>query len=59
MDNRIKLRDGRTLGYADLGGLGRQFARSIPSCRPEFYRQEGHLSLFVNHYEAVLSAMVC
>ena len=38
--------------------MGRYVASSIPSSRAKFYPKEGHLSLFVNHYEAVLSAMV-
>jgi pimeloyl-ACP methyl ester carboxylesterase len=38
--------------------MGRHVATSIPDCRAKFYPQEGHLSLFVNHYEDLLSAMV-
>lgn len=38
--------------------MGRHVAESIPDCRAKFFPQEGHLSLFVNHYEELLSAMV-
>jgi pimeloyl-ACP methyl ester carboxylesterase len=38
--------------------MGRNMAKSIPDCRATFYPHEGHVSLFVNHYEELLSAIV-
>jgi pimeloyl-ACP methyl ester carboxylesterase len=38
--------------------MGRYVANSIPDCRCTFYPYDGHVSLIVNHFEEVLSAMV-
>ena len=38
--------------------MGRFVARSMPGCRATFYPHDGHVSLIVNHYEEVLSAVV-
>jgi len=39
--------------------MGRYQANTIPNCRAKFYSSEGHIFLVVNHYEEILSAMVC
>jgi pimeloyl-ACP methyl ester carboxylesterase len=38
--------------------MGRHMAKSIPDCRATFYPHDGHFSLFANHYEESLSAIV-
>ncbi|MEW6232801.1 MAG: alpha/beta hydrolase [Chloroflexota bacterium] len=38
--------------------MGRYIARAIPDCRAEFFPQEGHISLIVNHYEELLRTVV-
>jgi hypothetical protein len=37
--------------------MGRFVAATIPNCRAHFYEDEGHLSLLVNHQEAILGAL--
>ena len=37
--------------------MGRFVAAAIPNCRAHFYEDEGHLSLLVNHQEAILGAL--
>jgi pimeloyl-ACP methyl ester carboxylesterase len=39
--------------------MGRFMAASIPDCRARFLPGEGHISLIVNHYEELLSSIVC
>jgi pimeloyl-ACP methyl ester carboxylesterase len=38
--------------------MGRYLAAHIPGCVPTFLPGEGHLSLFYNHWRAILAAMV-
>ena len=38
--------------------MGRYIANAIPNCQAKFYPGEGHLSLFINHMEEILSALV-
>jgi pimeloyl-ACP methyl ester carboxylesterase len=38
--------------------LGRFLAATLPNCVPAFLSGEGHLSLFYNHWRAVLATMV-
>jgi pimeloyl-ACP methyl ester carboxylesterase len=37
---------------------GRYLAKTIPNCQARFYPIEGHISLFNNHYEEILAAIV-
>jgi pimeloyl-ACP methyl ester carboxylesterase len=39
-------------------GMGRYVAERIPDCHATFYPQDGHVSLIVNHFEELLSALV-
>ena len=52
-DNQIKLMD----TMAPIA-MGRTMAKAIPDCRATFYPHDGHVSLIVNHYEEILSAIV-
>jgi hypothetical protein len=48
-------------GEADTAyhlAIGHYIGNAIPSCRVKFYADEGHLSLFFNHTEEILGALV-
>jgi len=38
--------------------MGRYMANAIPDCRATFFPHDGHVSLIVDHYEEILSAIV-
>jgi pimeloyl-ACP methyl ester carboxylesterase len=37
---------------------GQYLATTIPNCKSKFYPNEGHISLFTNHYEEILCTIV-
>jgi pimeloyl-ACP methyl ester carboxylesterase len=37
---------------------GQIMANALPNARAKFYPNEGHISLFVNHYDELLSTIV-
>jgi pimeloyl-ACP methyl ester carboxylesterase len=37
---------------------GQIMANALPNARAKFYPNEGHISLFVNYYEELLSTIV-
>ncbi|MGB3295264.1 MAG: hypothetical protein WBB01_19965 [Phormidesmis sp.] len=37
---------------------GRYMAGSIPNCSARFFPEEGHISLYVNHYEEILATLI-
>jgi pimeloyl-ACP methyl ester carboxylesterase len=40
-------------------GQGQVMAKALPNARAKFYPNDGHVSLMANHYEELLSAIVC
>lgn len=38
--------------------MGRYLAAAIPNCSAQFLPNEGHISLYVNHYQAILKALI-
>jgi pimeloyl-ACP methyl ester carboxylesterase len=39
--------------------MGRYVAKTIPDCQARFFPNDGHLSLVANHYEELLTTIVC
>jgi pimeloyl-ACP methyl ester carboxylesterase len=37
---------------------GQIMSNALPNARAKFYPNEGHISLFVNHYDELLSTIV-